>query len=205
MAYPFKSTGLFGRPAGRTPSSARRRRGGPRWFWRSPARAAQPQVATGHERLVFDPLEPRLLLNADVLTVNLAQQAAATPVDHSLIVQMVEATEQVNNQAISVQRVQVVDQANNNAILAFGDLNEISGISIETGAGNNTITIDASSFAGQKPPTISIDGGSGQDNLVFDNTTATNWQLTGANSGTVTGAGVTATFTNIANLTGAAA
>ncbi len=82
--------------------------------------------AAGYERLVFDPLEPRLLLNADVLTVNLAQQGAAAPVDHSLIVQMVQATEQVNNQAVTVQRVQVVDQSDNNAILAFGDLNEIS-------------------------------------------------------------------------------
>ena len=97
---------------------------------RSP-KAARPNAAAGYERLIFDPLEPRLLLNADVLSVNLAQQAAAAPVDHSLIVQMVQATEQVNNQAVTVQRVQVVDQANNNAILAFGDLNEISAISID--------------------------------------------------------------------------
>ena len=143
MAFPFKSTGLFGRPSGRPPSSPhpRRRRALPRWLWRSAPRAAQPNVAGRYERLVFDPLEPRLLLNADVLTVNLAQQGAAAPVDHSLIVQMVQATEQVNNQAVTVQRVQVVDQANNNAILAFGDLNEISGLSIETGNGNNTGTL----------------------------------------------------------------
>lgn len=206
MAYPFKSTGLFGRPAGRPPSSphSRRRRALPRWLWAFAPKAARPNAASGQERLVFDPLEPRLLLNADVLTVNLAQQSAAAPVDHSLIVQMVQATEQVNNQAVSVQRIQVVDQANNNAVLAFGDLNEISAISIETGAGNNTITIDASSFAGQQAPAISIEGGSGQNNLVFDNTTNTNWQLTGANSGTVSGGGVNATFQNIQDLTGAA-
>ena len=202
MAFPFQSIGLFGRPAGRSSHRPRRHRGPARWFWRNPSRAARPNV--GHERLVFDPLEPRLLLNADVLTVSLAQQAAAQPVDHSVIVQMVQQTEQVNNQAVSVQRVQVVDQTNNNAVLAFGDINEISAISIAGGSGNNTITIDAASFGGQKAPTIDIDGGSGQDTVVFDNTTATNWTLTGQNSGTVSGGGVTATFQNVANLTGAA-
>ena len=203
MAFPFKSTGLFGRPSGRPPSSPhpRHRRALPRWLWRSSPKAARPNAAAGYERLIFDPLEPRLLLNADVLTVNLAQQGAAAPVDHSLIVQMVQATEQVNNQAVTVQRVQVVDQANN-AILAFGDLNEISGLSIDAGNGNNTITIDATSFAGQQAPAISIDGGSGQNNLVFDNSTNnTSWQLTGQNSGSVSGAGVNVAFQNVQNLT----
>ena len=173
-----------------------------RWFWRNPAKAARAQ--TGHERLVFDPLEPRLLLNADVLTISLAQDNPAQPIDHSIIVQMVQQTEQVNNQAVSVQQVQVVDQSNGNAVLAFGDLNEISAISIAGGAGNTSVTIDASSFAGQKAPAISFEGGSGQNTVIFDNTTATNWSLTGANAGTVTGGGVNLSFQNVANLTGAA-
>ncbi|HEY1749492.1 MAG TPA: LEPR-XLL domain-containing protein, partial [Xanthobacteraceae bacterium] len=201
MAYPFQSTGLFGRPAGRSPSNRRRRLRGPaRWFWRNAARS--PRANVGHERLIFDPLEPRLLLNADVLSINLAHDLSAPPADQSLIVQMVQATEQVNNQTVTVQRVQVVDQSDNNAVLAFGDLNEISAVSIQAGNTSNTITIDANSFAGQKTPTISIDGGSGQNNIIFDNSSATNWTLTGQNSGTVTGNGVTASFENVDNLTG---
>ena len=202
MAYPFQSTGLFGRPSKRSPDRPRRRVGPTRWFWRSPRRIARPNL--GHERLVFDPLEPRLLLNADVLTINLAHDAGPQPVDHNLIVQLVQQTEQVNNQAVSVQRVQVVDQSNNNAVLAFGDLSDISAISIQTGAGNTSLTIDAKSFAGQTAPAISFDGGSGQNNIIFDNSTPTNWSLTGQNSGTVSGNGVTASFQNVANLTGAA-
>jgi hypothetical protein len=202
VAYPFQSTGLFGRPSKRSPDRPRRRIGPTRWFWRTPRRIARPNL--GHERLVFDPLEPRLLLNADVLTVNLAHDAGPQPVDHNLIVQLVQQTEQVNNQAVAVQRVQVVDQSNNNAVLAFGDLSDISAVSIQTGAGNTSLTIDAKSFAGQTAPTISFDGGSGQNNIIFDNSTPTNWSLTGQNSGTVSGNGVTASFQNVANLTGAA-
>ena len=202
MAHPFQSLGLFGRPSGRSPHRPRRPRRAMRWFWRNPPKAARAQ--TGHERLVFDPLEPRLLLNADVLTVSLAQDNPAQPIDHSIIVQMVQQTEQVNNQAVSVQQVQVVDKSNGNAVLAFGDLNEISAISIAGGAGNTSVTIDASSFAGQKAPAISFEGGNGQNTVIFDNTTATNWSLTGANAGTVSGGGVNLSFQNVANLTGAA-
>ncbi len=160
--------------------------------------------ALGHERLIFDPLEPRLLLNADVLSINLAHDLSAPPADHSLIVQLVQQTEQVNNQTVAVQRVQIVDQSNNNAVLAFGDLNEISGISIAAGAGNTSLTIDAKSFAGQSAPSISFTGGDGQNNVIFDNSAATNWTLTGANAGTVSGNGVNLSFQNVANLTGAA-
>ena len=73
MAFPFQSVGLQGPPSGPNPRKSRPRRSRGRWFWpmsrpRQPARAA-------HERLVFDPLEPRLLLNADVLSINLAHDA----------------------------------------------------------------------------------------------------------------------------------
>ena len=173
-----------------------------RWFWRTPKRIARPNL--GHERLVFDPLEPRLLLNADVLSVNLVHDLGAPSADHSLIVQLVQQTEQANNQTVSVQRVQIVDQSTNNAVLAFGDLNEISAVSIEAGPGNTTLTIDAKSFAGHSAPAISFDGGTGHSNIIFDNSMATNWSLTGNNAGTVSGNGVTASFDNVANLTGAA-
>ena len=202
MAYPFQSTGLFGRPSKHSPDRPRRRLSPMRWFWRTPKRITRTNL--GHERLVFDPLEPRLLLNADVLSINLVHDLSAPPADHSLIVQLVQQTEQVNNQAVSVQQVQVVDQSNHNAVLAFGDLGEISAVSIAAGSGNTTLTIDAKSFAGQTAPTISFDGGTGQSNVIFDNTSPTNWSLTGQNAGTVSGGGVTATFDHVANLTGAA-
>jgi len=200
MAFPFQSVGLFGPPAKSTPRRPRRLRTPLHWFWRNSARAARANAS--RSRLAFEPLEPRLLLNADVLAVNLTQDFGAQPLDHSLIVQLVQATEQVNAQTVSVQRVQIVDQSNGDAVLAFGDLNEISAISIAGGAGNNTLTVDASSFAGYAAPKISFDGGSGQNNIVFDNTTNTNWTLTGANAGAVSGDGVNLSFENVGNLTG---
>src|ERR1700686_2341104 len=166
MAFPFQSVGLQGPPSGPNPRKSRPRRQRARWFWptlrqRAPARSA-------HDRLVFDPLEPRLLLSADVLAINLAHDAGPQAADHSVIVQMVQETQQVNAQTVSVQRVRVVDQSNN-AVLAFGDISEISAISIVGGAGNDNLTIDTQSFAGHTAPTISFDGGAGQNNVIFDN------------------------------------
>ncbi len=205
MAFPFKSEGLFGSLARRIPRhiTARRRWTPLHWFWRADARAARARASRG--RLGFTPLEPRLLLNADVLAVNLTQHIGAPPVDHSLLVQLMQETDKVNNQTVTIQRVQIVDQNNGNAVLAFGDLSEISAISItDSGAGKDKLTVDATSFAGQSAPNISFQGGSGQNSVVFDNTTATQWTLTGANAGTVSGGGVNLAFQNAANLTGAA-
>ncbi len=155
------------------------------------------------ERIVFDPLEPRLLLNADVLSLNLAHETGLLPVDHSLIVELVNATEQVNNQSVAVQRVQIVDQSNGNAVLAFGDLSQVSAIAIAGGTGNTTLTIDEASFGNTTAPKISFTGGSGQNTVVFDNPGATNWTLTGANAGEVAGGGVDLTFSGVQNLSGA--
>src|SRR6202035_5420951 len=77
-------------------------------------------------------------------------------------------------------------------------------ISIVGGAGNDKLTIDAQSFGGHTAPAISFDGGAGQNNVIFDNTGATTWSLTGQDAGTVGGNGVTASFRNAGNLTGAA-
>ena len=209
MAFPFQCLSKLGLPARGTPRKPRRRRTPLHRFWRPGARAARPNA--GRARLAFEPLEPRLLLNADVLAVNLTQAIGAPPIDHSLIVQLVHQTEQVKQQAVTVQVVQVVDQSSGNAVLAFGRLQEISAISIVGGAGNNTLTIDAASFAGHdrdhdrdQAPTISFDGGTGHNNIIFDNTRNTNWTLTGANQGTVRGGGVNLSFQNVGDLTGAA-
>ena len=178
MAFPFRSEGLFGPPRGESPRQPRRRWTPLHWFWRNEARAARARV--NRERLAFTPLEPRLLLNGDVLAVNLTHDLGAPPVDHSLIVQLMQETEKVNDQTVHVQRVQIVDQSNG-AVLAFGDLSDISAISIsDTGAGADKLTIDANSFRGQAAPAISFQGGSGQNTVVFDNSTGANWALTGA-------------------------
>ena len=78
--------------------------------------------------LAFDPLEPRVLLNADILAVQLAAMPGDTT-DHDLLVRMSEHTERTGARAQTVQRVEIVDSTNG-AILAFGDLADIGAVSI---------------------------------------------------------------------------
>ena len=201
LSFPFQSTGLFGRPKKKLPNSSKRRPRQPLWLMKLRERIRRAVI--NHERVIFDPLEPRLLLNADVLSLNLAHDLGAPPADHSLLVQLVNATEQINNQTVSVQRIQILDQSNGGAVLAFGDIGEISAVSIIGGAGHDKLTVDANSFAGAKTPSLAFVGGNAQDNIVFDHSGATSWKLTGADSGTVTGGGVTLSFQNAGVLTGA--
>ena len=198
MAFPFSQIGLFGRPKPSIPRPQRSRR---RWF--TPARARRHVVAP-RDRLIFDALESRVLLNADVLALDMSHGAAPVAQDHQLLVQLVQQTTQVQNTSVAVQNVQIVDQTNGGAVLAFGALKDISAVSINLNNTNNTVTIDANSFKDAAAPTIAINGNGNSSNVVFDNAGATQWSLTGANSGTVTGGGVSASFTNVGNLTGAA-
>ena len=116
----------------------------PRWGSR--------QVVPAHQRLVVEALENRLLLNADILALDLSQTPGHVAQDHQLLVQLVQDTTQTQTNAAAVQHVQIVDQSNGNAVLAFGALTDVSAISIKTGDGNNTITVDAESVQGRGRP-----------------------------------------------------
>jgi hypothetical protein len=108
-------------------------------------------------RLILDPLEPRVLLNADTLAVQVASvsnQAQA----HDLLVQMVDDTITVEAQTQTVQRVRVVDQTSGGAILAVGDLSEISAVAIAVTSGSDKITLDLASFGANHAPTLSVQG-----------------------------------------------
>jgi hypothetical protein len=96
---------------------------------------------------VFDPLEPRVLLNADILAVRLATMPNDTH-DHSVIVRMINDTVQVGAQSQTVQRVEVLDAMNNSATLAIGDLSQIGTVAIQGGGGSGaeTVEVDADSF-----------------------------------------------------------
>src|SRR4051794_17817944 len=191
MAFPFRSVGLLGRPTGAMPRAQRRRRTSWRWF--SP-RMASRSVVPAHQRLVVEALESRLLLNADVLALDLSQSPGHVAQDHQLLVQLVQDTTQTQANAVAVQNVQIVDQSNGNAVLVFGALSDIAAISINTGNGNNTVTIDADSFKNVLAPSISLQGGDGQNNLVFDTSANAQWALTGKDTGKVEGQGLEVQF-----------
>src|ERR1700749_3119395 len=152
MAFPFRSVGLLGRPSAAVPRARRKRRlnwrlFSPRWGSRS--------VVPAHQRLVVEALESRLLLNADVLALDLSHTPGHVVQDHQLLVQLVQDTTHTDANAVAVQNVQIIDQSNGNAVLAFGALADISAISINTGDGNNTVTVDADTFKNVLAPSIS--------------------------------------------------
>ncbi len=204
MAFPFGSS--IGMPGSRR--NRRRTRYAERLRQCAPAAARGGARPSG--RLLFDPLEPRLLLSADVLSVNLAQGALALQ-DHSLVVEMVTSTVQVGTSTQAVQRVEVVDQAQNNAVLAVGNLSVITQVNITGNAAstnNDTVTINADSFGGLALPATTFVGGGGTNSLVIDHNAAPGsaselWTLTGPKSGTATGA-ANVSFFNVNNLVGGA-
>jgi hypothetical protein len=200
MAFPFKSEGIFGRPV-----SHRRAR------LSDVLRAKLSRLARGSRvqrelaervQLVFDPLEPRFLLNAD-LNVNLATDGPQ--VDHEIIVRLVEEVQAVDGGSPLVTRnVQIIDQSNGGKVLAFGELSAIDSIAIAGGAGNDTLRIDEDSFGSYTlPKVVSFDGGGGNDSVVFDSSSNVAWTLNGTNAGSIDGQRVDVAFSNTENLRGA--
>ena len=161
--------------------------------------------------LVFDALEPRVLLNADVLTAQLASLPNDTQ-PHDILLKMVQQAAQVGQQTQMVQRVQVLDAGHDNPVLATGDLSAISKISIQGSAGGDHVTVDMDSFGAHTPPQIGISGGPdiSANTLTILHGPASpplDWQLEGAGAGSVTAQGAAApavSFTGIGSLEGAA-
>ena len=103
MAFPFAET----RPG----TTARSRRAGRGRFpilsrqaqllGRTAGRGGAHGGGRGAGRMVFEPLEPRLLLNADVLAFDISGTAAETE-DQDLLVRMAEEIRTVDQQAVTV-------------------------------------------------------------------------------------------------------
>ena len=162
--------------------------------------AAKPASA----RLILDPLEPRVLLNADTLAVQIAALPNQTQA-HDLLVQMVNDTVVVGARTQTVQRVQVVDQTSGGAILAVGDLAEIKAVAIGVTSGSDTITLDLDSFGANAAPRLQVQG-DGLTALAIDHTAGiVAWQANGDGSGSASGAGAAVSFTGVSTLEGGGA
>ena len=136
MSYPFRSEGIFGRP--QSPRRAKLLTALQDRLARIIRRNRSDRQLAERVRLVFDSLEPRLLLNAD-LNVNLSADPASQ--DHDLLVRLVEEVQTVNAVSTTIQRVEIVDQ-NGGKVLAFGNLDTIGSINIVGGGGRATLTVD---------------------------------------------------------------
>nr|WP_245265598.1 LEPR-XLL domain-containing protein [Methylorubrum extorquens] len=175
------------------------------------------------DRLIFDPLEPRVLLNSDI-TYQIGAPSDAATVEHQLLVKLIEQNETINSATKAVQRIQVFDYTNGtqgtNPLHTFGiiDANSNQAYTLQGSGGKETITVDADSFkllgATQKPILAFTDPTSPGNNL--DNTLAllntptgstqsgAEFKLTGANAGEIASGKFAGSFSDVANLVGAA-
>ncbi|MEH6741768.1 MAG: LEPR-XLL domain-containing protein, partial [Sulfitobacter sp.] len=188
MSAPFRQI-----PTGSLPALPINRRSSRRLKKRDVSRFYAMEKAA--RSLLLDPLEPRVLLNADVLALDLTTMYQDNR-DHELLVQLHEDVQEAESGATSVQRVQIVDRAGG-AVLAFGDLSEITGVSILGGGGNDAFVIDAASFGDTTPFTFNIDGGGGVDSVVFDTDRNTSWVIGDSSEGTANDGFVTVDFAGV--------
>ncbi len=160
--------------------------------------AARQRQAEG--KLVFEPLEPRVLLSADALSVSLGGDLAH-PMAHDVVVDVV--TRQLDNRDhTTVQMVQVVEhQSGHDQVLASAALDSVRSIQISSGVGNTSLTVDTASFGNTPTPAITFRAGTGNNTLAITGNHETDWDITGKNAGVV-GGSATVSFTGVANLTG---
>ncbi len=184
MAFPFLAAALLAR------GNRRQRRS-----------HAKQRQAEG--RLVFEALEPRVLLSADPLSVSLSGNVDH-PIAHDVIIESVTQT-LANSDHTTVQMVQVVEHGKTDQVLASAALSSVSSINVTSTAGNTSLTVDTSSFGNAKAPPITFTGGKGNNTLTVTGTGETDWDISGANAGTVNfpggpvgvnGAGVNGAGTN---------
>ncbi|MGG3815554.1 LEPR-XLL domain-containing protein, partial [Methylorubrum rhodesianum] len=232
MAFPFKSEGFWG-PLFRRRDRARMAVETPR-----AARPSKRQLVLhlktkagklfNRDRLIFDPLEPRVLLNSDI-TYQIGAPTDAATVEHQLLVKLIQRDETINSITKTVQRIQVFDYTKGtqgtDPLHTFGiiDANSNQAYTLQGSGGKETITVDADSFKllgdTQEPILAFTDptgaGASPTNNL--DNTisllntptgaarSGAEFKLTGANAGKIASGKFAGHFSNVANLVGAAA
>ncbi|MFT6912015.1 MAG: hypothetical protein ACJAQW_000612, partial [Paracoccaceae bacterium] len=151
-------------------------------------------------KLMLDPLEQRVLLNADVLALDLAT-VYADQRDSDLLVRLHQENLDLTDGSATVQRVQIIDRLGG-AVLAFGDLADISAVSIVGGTGNDQVTFDALSFGETVPFSFSMAGGEGIDRLTFGTQRSTFWTVNALNAGFAHDNAITLSFDGVEWLTG---
>lgn len=166
------------------------------------ARTAIPPIA----RFLFDPLEPRILMNADVLTVQLATLPAdAQPRD--ILLQAVQEAIDIAGQTAMVERVRILDMDRDGAVLAVADRADLDRIDITGDPDGTRVSVDVDSFGTHGAPDIMIAGAeaAASNTLVALHGSALDWQVKGDGSGVITGpTGISIGFSGIGTVVGGA-
>lgn len=195
MSVPFRN-----QTAGQLPHLPLNRRSRSRLKHRNQRRFSALQEAA--RRLILDPLEPRVLLNGDVLALDLAAYYQ-DQANHDLLVRMQEEMVTVDSTTTVVKRVEILDR-DGGQILSFGDLSQITGVSILGGQGNETVSFDAESFDTAVPFSFSFVGGEGTDSVGFATARNTEWTIGSPDTGVASDGFVTVSFAGVEWALGAA-
>ena len=68
-------------------------------------------------KLIFDQLEPRMLMSADPVVIDLSALQPAQPT-HDVVVRLLNEVVATNNQATNIERVETVDASNPALVLS---------------------------------------------------------------------------------------
>ena len=154
------------------------------------------------KKLELDTLEPRILLNADIMALNLADPDGDIR-NNDLLIRLFDETEEVNGQSIQKARIQILDNEGG-TVLAFGDLADISAVQLTGSLGDDSFRIESSTLDQSASLSIILDGSEGTNNIIFDTQRDTSWTIDGENQGTASDGVIQVTFNDIQNLAGAA-
>ena len=146
-----------------------------RWLSRCGGRLLRPRHTRRRQTLTFEPLEPRLLLAADI-GFDLANHFAAEG----------DVTLRVLQENESLSQVQYVELVDNTTGWAFETLRVDPGqaVMIMGTPFNDTLVVDA---GGAVSFGIVFDGGAGFDTLAIETDRDTQWTIDGDNAGRVEG------------------
>ncbi len=143
--------------------------------------AARSRPATGARSV-----EPRRMLNADVLALDLPSIDPGRQ-DHDLLVRLVDDIRVVENQSVTTQRIRSSIASIRHSVTRRLISTRSAKVSILGGDGNDRITIDTTSFANHDAPIVAFAGEGGNDTLSLTGNDAANWHIEGQGNGQVDG------------------
>jgi len=152
-------------------------------------------------KLIFDQLEPRMLMSADPVVIDLSALHPTQPT-HDVVVRLLNEVVTTGDQTVNIERVQAVDANNPATVLSSQVVPTGSNVTVLAGQGNK-ITLDLSSVPPSTPqPQFSVVGGGGDTLSVIENSTQpVGWHLDGGGAGHIDGA-VQVAFTGVDHLVG---
>jgi hypothetical protein len=157
-------------------------------------------------RLIFDQLEPRMLMSADPVVIDLSALQPAQPT-HDVVVRLLNEVVTTGNQTTNLERVETVDAGNPASVLSTQVVPTGSNVTVLAGQGSNKITLDLSAAPQSTPqPQFSVVGGGANVTLsVIENSAQpVGWHLDGGGAGTIDGS-VQVGFTGVNHLLGGGA